>query len=110
MFCQIFASFSRFLLLFPLFPRLYFSLQVRGESERERLLLAYQTNEAIVAGHFPVNKELAVEMAALLAQVSPNESTFTTDHKKKNIFALSAFVALLCSFDSLCEMLSWPQV
>uniref|UniRef100_A0A3Q3WEG2 Uncharacterized protein n=1 Tax=Mola mola TaxID=94237 RepID=A0A3Q3WEG2_MOLML len=29
--------------------RLYFSLQVRGESERERLLLAYQTNEAIVA-------------------------------------------------------------
>ncbi|KAI3362950.1 hypothetical protein L3Q82_011620, partial [Scortum barcoo] len=49
--------------------RLYFSLQVRGESERERLLLAYQTNEAIVAGHFPVNKELAVEMAALLAQV-----------------------------------------
>lgn len=51
-------------------PRLYFSLQVRGESERERLLLAYQTNQAIVAGHFPVNKELAVEMAALLAQVS----------------------------------------
>ncbi|XP_028279419.1 pleckstrin homology domain-containing family H member 2 [Parambassis ranga] len=49
--------------------RLYFSPQVRGESERERLLLAYQTNEAIVAGHFPVNKELALEMAALLAQV-----------------------------------------
>ncbi|XP_059179825.1 pleckstrin homology domain-containing family H member 2 [Centropristis striata] len=49
--------------------RLYFSLQVRGESERERLLLAYQTNETIVAGHFPVNKELALEMAALLAQV-----------------------------------------
>ncbi|XP_029031270.1 pleckstrin homology domain-containing family H member 2 [Betta splendens] len=49
--------------------RLYFSLQVRGESERERMLLAYQTNEAIVAGHFPVNKELALEMAALLAQV-----------------------------------------
>ncbi|KAK2922223.1 pleckstrin homology domain-containing family H member 2 isoform X1 [Channa argus] len=49
--------------------RLYFSLQVRGELERERLLLAYQTNEAIVVGHFPVNKELALEMAALLAQV-----------------------------------------
>ncbi|KAK5605191.1 hypothetical protein CRENBAI_021359 [Crenichthys baileyi] len=49
--------------------RLYFSHQMRGESERERLLLAYQTNEAIVAGHFPINKELALEMAALLAQV-----------------------------------------
>lgn len=55
--------------------RLYFSAQVRGESERERLLLAYQTNEAIVAGHFPVNKELAVEMAALLAQVRPQHPT-----------------------------------
>lgn len=65
--------FSFFHLVF-LFPRLYFSLQVRGESEWERLLLAYQTNEAIVAGHFPVNKELAVEMAALLAQVSPDDT------------------------------------
>uniref|UniRef100_A0A8C6UW39 Pleckstrin homology domain containing, family H (with MyTH4 domain) member 2 n=1 Tax=Neogobius melanostomus TaxID=47308 RepID=A0A8C6UW39_9GOBI len=49
--------------------RLYFSPQARGESDRERVLLTYQTNESIVAGHFPVNKELALEMAALLAQV-----------------------------------------
>ncbi|KAJ8248319.1 hypothetical protein GJAV_G00240730 [Gymnothorax javanicus] len=49
--------------------RLYFSLLVRGETERERLLLAYQTNEEIVKGHFPINKELALEMSALLAQV-----------------------------------------
>ncbi|XP_013876605.1 pleckstrin homology domain-containing family H member 2 isoform X2 [Austrofundulus limnaeus] len=49
--------------------RLYFCQQVRGETERERLLLVYQTNEAIVAGFFPVNKELALEMASLLAQV-----------------------------------------
>uniref|UniRef100_A0AAY4DGT4 Pleckstrin homology domain containing, family H (with MyTH4 domain) member 2 n=1 Tax=Denticeps clupeoides TaxID=299321 RepID=A0AAY4DGT4_9TELE len=40
-----------------------------GETERERLLLAYQTNEEISAGRFPVNKELALEMSALLAQV-----------------------------------------
>lgn len=51
------------------FCRLYFSQQMRGETERERVLLAYQTNEEITAGHFPVNKELALEMAALLAQV-----------------------------------------
>ncbi|TRY88747.1 hypothetical protein DNTS_029676 [Danionella cerebrum] len=49
--------------------RLYFSQHIRGETERERLLLAYQTNEEITTGHFPVNKELALEMAALLAQV-----------------------------------------
>lgn len=66
--------------------RLYFSAQVRGETERERLLLAYQTNEAIVAGHFPVNKELAMEMAALLAQVSPQHS-----HTKDQLFNTKSF-------------------
>ncbi|KAI2657602.1 Pleckstrin homology domain-containing family H member 2 [Labeo rohita] len=54
--------------------RLYFSQQMRGETERERLLLAYQTNEEITAGHFPVNKELALEMAALLAQTKSNQT------------------------------------
>uniref|UniRef100_A0A674IE40 Pleckstrin homology, MyTH4 and FERM domain containing H2 n=1 Tax=Terrapene triunguis TaxID=2587831 RepID=A0A674IE40_9SAUR len=49
--------------------RLYFSVQVRGETDREKLLLMYQTNDQIVNGLFPINKELALEMAALLAQV-----------------------------------------
>lgn len=66
--------------------RLYFSAQVRGEAERERLLLSYQTNEAIVAGHFPVNKELAMEMAALLAQVSPQHS-----RTKDQLFNIKSF-------------------
>ncbi|KAJ7422083.1 pleckstrin like proteiny, MyTH4 and FERM domain containing H2 [Willisornis vidua] len=49
--------------------RLYFSVQVHGETDREKLLLVYQTNDQIVNGLFPVNKELAMEMTALLAQV-----------------------------------------
>nr|XP_034967099.1 pleckstrin homology domain-containing family H member 2 isoform X2 [Zootoca vivipara] len=49
--------------------RLYFSVQIRGETEREKLLLMYQTNDQIVNGLFPVNKELALELAALMAQV-----------------------------------------
>uniref|UniRef100_A0A8C8RQS6 Pleckstrin homology domain-containing family H member 2 n=1 Tax=Pelusios castaneus TaxID=367368 RepID=A0A8C8RQS6_9SAUR len=49
--------------------RLYFSVQARGETDREKLLLMYQTNDQITNGLFPVNKELALEMAALLAQV-----------------------------------------
>ncbi|XP_016044939.1 pleckstrin homology domain-containing family H member 1 [Erinaceus europaeus] len=49
--------------------RLYFRSQVKGETERERLLLASQTSGEIVLGRFPVNKELALEMAALMAQV-----------------------------------------
>uniref|UniRef100_A0A4W3GX67 Pleckstrin homology, MyTH4 and FERM domain containing H2 n=1 Tax=Callorhinchus milii TaxID=7868 RepID=A0A4W3GX67_CALMI len=49
--------------------RLYFSTQARGETDREKLLLMYQTNDEVVNGHFPVNKELALEMSALVAQV-----------------------------------------
>ncbi|XP_017332438.2 pleckstrin homology domain-containing family H member 1 isoform X1 [Ictalurus punctatus] len=49
--------------------RLCFRAQAKGETERERLLLAYQVNEEVHQGHFPVNKELALEVAALMAQV-----------------------------------------
>lgn len=49
--------------------RLCFRSQAKGETERERLLLAYQVNDEVQQGHFPVNKELALEVAALMAQV-----------------------------------------
>ncbi|XP_042294777.1 pleckstrin homology domain-containing family H member 1 isoform X2 [Sceloporus undulatus] len=49
--------------------RLYFRSQAKGETDRERLLLAFQINGEIISGRFPVNKELALEMAALMAQV-----------------------------------------
>uniref|UniRef100_H9GAG7 Pleckstrin homology, MyTH4 and FERM domain containing H1 n=1 Tax=Anolis carolinensis TaxID=28377 RepID=H9GAG7_ANOCA len=49
--------------------RLYFRSQAKAETDRERLLLAFQINGEIVNGRFPVNKELALEMAALMAQV-----------------------------------------
>lgn len=39
------------------------------ETDRERLLLCYQTNHQVVQGRFPVNRELALELAALMAQV-----------------------------------------
>ncbi|XP_067421523.1 pleckstrin homology domain-containing family H member 2 [Emydura macquarii macquarii] len=72
--------------------RLYFSVQARGETDREKLLLMYQTNEQITNGLFPVNKELALEMAALLAQVEIGdfERPFSTpagqvtSHSKSN--------------------------
>lgn len=49
--------------------RLCFRAQAKGETERERLLLAYQVNDEVHQGHFPVSKELALEVAALMAQV-----------------------------------------
>ena len=38
--------------------RTYWRRNVPGESERERLLLAYQVAKQIVRGQFPLNKEL----------------------------------------------------
>ncbi|XP_044870262.1 pleckstrin homology domain-containing family H member 1 isoform X3 [Mauremys mutica] len=49
--------------------RLYFRNQAKGETDRERLLLAFQVSSEIASGRFPVNKELALEMVALMAQV-----------------------------------------
>ncbi|KAM9554780.1 pleckstrin homology domain-containing family H member 1 [Guaruba guarouba] len=49
--------------------RLYFRSQAKGETDRERLLLAFQVSNEITNGRFPVNKELALEMVALMAQV-----------------------------------------
>ena len=49
--------------------RLYWRRNVTSESERERLLLAYQTSAQIREGQFPLNKDLALELAALMAQI-----------------------------------------
>ena len=43
-----------------------------------RLLLVHQTNEEVVAGRFPVGRELAVELCALIAQVSHNLMFFSS--------------------------------
>ena len=40
-----------------------------GEVDKERLLFAYQISKQIVHGSFPLNKELAFELTALMAQV-----------------------------------------
>lgn len=42
----------------------------RSETEKERVLLVYQTNIEVVGGRFPVSRDLALEMAALMAQVT----------------------------------------
>lgn len=49
--------------------RLYFRQSAKKETDRERLLICYQTNYQIVNGRFPLTKELALELAALMAQV-----------------------------------------
>lgn len=48
---------------------MYWRRNVSGEGDRERLLLAYQVSKQIVNGQFPLNKDLAFELTALMAQV-----------------------------------------
>merc|ERR1719300_1995243 len=49
--------------------RLYWKKNVLGETEKERLLLCYQISQSISRGKFPVNRELCMELAALMSQI-----------------------------------------
>ncbi|KNC25192.1 Uncharacterized protein FF38_08264, partial [Lucilia cuprina] len=49
--------------------RLYWKHTVKFETDKERLLLCYQTNNQIVQGRFPLSRDLALELASLMAQI-----------------------------------------
>ncbi|GFY52781.1 uncharacterized protein CG43867 [Trichonephila inaurata madagascariensis] len=49
--------------------RLCFRQLLKAETDKERLLTAYQINEDVVSGKFPLSKELALELAVLMAQI-----------------------------------------
>ncbi|CAB0015723.1 unnamed protein product, partial [Nesidiocoris tenuis] len=53
--------------------RLYWRHSAKMETDRERLLLCYQTNQQVVQGRFPVNRDLALELSALMAQIDFGE-------------------------------------
>ncbi|KAL0828956.1 hypothetical protein ABMA28_003848 [Loxostege sticticalis] len=63
--------------------RLYFKHSVRTETDKERLLLCYQVNQQVVAGRFPVTRELAAELGALMAQLDMGDySAANTQHNQ----------------------------
>ncbi|XP_040581773.1 uncharacterized protein CG43867 isoform X4 [Lepeophtheirus salmonis] len=49
--------------------RLFWRKNISGEVDKERLLFCYQVSRQIVQGKFPLNKELAFEIAALMSQI-----------------------------------------
>ncbi|KAK3597816.1 hypothetical protein CHS0354_029375 [Potamilus streckersoni] len=49
--------------------RLYLKSTSRFETEKEKLLLTYQVNDEIINGQFPLNRDLALELASLMAQI-----------------------------------------
>ncbi|XP_043192150.1 pleckstrin homology domain-containing family H member 1-like isoform X2 [Amphibalanus amphitrite] len=55
--------------------RLYWRQSVKGETDRERLLHVYQTSQMVSSGLFPLTTELALELAALMAQIDLGDYT-----------------------------------
>nr|XP_034189790.1 uncharacterized protein CG43867 isoform X9 [Osmia lignaria] len=53
--------------------RCYWRQAAKMETDRERLLLCYQVNQQVVQGKFPVNRDLAFELASLMAQIDFGE-------------------------------------
>lgn len=49
--------------------RLCFRQLLKAETDKERLLTAYQINDEVMQGRFPLTRELALELAALMAQI-----------------------------------------
>lgn len=65
--------------------RLWWKNSCRLETDKERLLLCYQVNKQIVAGRFPLSRELALELAALMAQLDMGDCSFGSLLKGSNI-------------------------
>ncbi|XP_050459696.1 uncharacterized protein CG43867 isoform X6 [Cataglyphis hispanica] len=53
--------------------RCYWRQAAKMETDKERLLLCYQVNQQVVQGKFPLNRELAFELASLMAQIDFGE-------------------------------------
>lgn len=49
--------------------RLYWKHSIKLETDKEKLLLCYQTNIQIVQGRFPLSRDLALELTSLMAQI-----------------------------------------
>lgn len=76
------------------------------ETDRERLLLCYQVNQQVVHGKFPVNRELAFELASLMAQVGLRDTlnTFATTNRLGNCSPRDQVTFVAISFNTLNAM------
>lgn len=59
--------------------RLFWRKNVVGEVDKERLLFVYQISKQIVQERFPLNKELAFELCALMAQIHFGDLNYPTE-------------------------------
>ncbi|XP_065095487.1 uncharacterized protein CG43867 isoform X5 [Ochlerotatus camptorhynchus] len=70
--------------------RLYWKHAAKLETEKERLLLSYQINQQVVQGRFPLSRDLALELASLMAQIDMGD--YAADKSKtSSLQALDKF-------------------
>ncbi|XP_022913266.1 uncharacterized protein CG43867 isoform X3 [Onthophagus taurus] len=64
--------------------RLWWKNSAKLETDKERLLLCYQVNRQIVAGRFPLNRDLALELASLMAQLDMGDCSLNKGSSLNN--------------------------
>lgn len=69
--------------------RLYWKHSSKYETDKERLLLCYQTNLQVVQGRFPLSRDLALELASLMAQIDLGD--FSHEKNRGALQALDKF-------------------
>ena len=67
--------------------RLYLKRFVKSETDKEKLLLAYQYEKEMKNGRFPLNHQISLELSALLAQMEFGDvtDTFLSEDVKQKI-------------------------
>lgn len=82
--------------------RLYWKHSIKLETDKEKLLLCYQTNLQIVQGRFPLSRDLALELASLMAQIDIGDYAATekssTTRSTTSASAVSAALQALDKF------------
>lgn len=73
--------------------RLYWKYSSKLETDKEKLLLCYQTNQQVIQGRFPLTRELAIELTSLMSQIDMGD--YLTD---KNRMTTSATLQVIDKF------------
>lgn len=65
--------------------RLYWKHTIKFETDKEKLLLCYQTNQQIVQGRFPLSRDLALELSSLMSQIDMGDYSLEKSRGSGNL-------------------------
>lgn len=80
---------------------MYWKHSIKLETDKEKLLLSYQTNQQIVQGRFPLSRDLALELASLMAQIDIGDYSSTDKGRNTGGGGSSTNTAISASLQAL---------